>query len=49
MRLDTAIQLAAALGVPLSDMIEGIAWAPGYSLRGHFEAALGAGTGASDG
>lgn len=33
-RLETAIKLAGALGVSLSELIDGIAWAPGYSERG---------------
>lgn len=39
-RLDTAIKLAGALDVPLSELVEGIAWAPGYSQRGQFEASV---------
>jgi len=39
-RLETAIKLAGALGVSLSELIDGIAWAPGYSERGHFNAAM---------
>jgi transcriptional regulator with XRE-family HTH domain len=35
-RLETAIKLAGALKVPLSELIEGIAWAPGSTERGVF-------------
>lgn len=36
-RIDTAIKLAGALGVPLDDLIEGIEWTPGATRRGGFE------------
>ncbi|MBW8060316.1 MAG: helix-turn-helix transcriptional regulator [Solirubrobacterales bacterium] len=41
-RIDTAIKLAGALGVPLDDLIHGIAWTPGYARAGRFEATVGA-------
>jgi XRE family transcriptional regulator, regulator of sulfur utilization len=38
-RLDTAIKLAGAAGVPLGDLIAGIEWSPGTFHRGQFETA----------
>jgi transcriptional regulator with XRE-family HTH domain len=35
-RIDTAIKLAGAIGVPLGDLIEGIEWSPGTASRGSF-------------
>jgi transcriptional regulator with XRE-family HTH domain len=35
-RIDTAVKLAGALGVPLSALIEGIDWSPGSTSRGSF-------------
>jgi XRE family transcriptional regulator, regulator of sulfur utilization len=35
-RIDTAIKLAGALGVPLSELIEGIDWTPGSTTVGSF-------------
>ena len=35
-RIDTAIKLAGALGVPLDHLIHGIAWTPGRTERGLF-------------
>lgn len=35
-RIDTAVKLAGALGVPLSELIEGIDWSPGSTSRGSF-------------
>jgi transcriptional regulator with XRE-family HTH domain len=37
-RLDTAIKLAGAAGVPLSELVAGIEWTPGFARRGRFEA-----------
>ena len=37
-RLDTAIKLAGAAGVPLAELVAGIEWSPGFSQRGQFEA-----------
>jgi transcriptional regulator with XRE-family HTH domain len=42
-RLDTAIKLAGAAGVPLAELVAGIEWSPGFSRRGRFEAAEGGG------
>jgi len=36
-RIDTAIKMAGAVGVPLADLVEGIAWTPGEAQRGRFE------------
>jgi transcriptional regulator with XRE-family HTH domain len=41
-RIDTAIKLAGALELPLSELIEGIDWSPGSTSRGSFS--LGAGS-----
>ena len=35
-RIDTAIKLAGAVGVPLSELTDGIGWSPGTSSRGAF-------------
>lgn len=35
-RIDTAIKLAGALGVPPAELIEGIDWSPGSTSRGSF-------------
>jgi len=35
-RIDTAIKLAGAIGVPLGELIEGIEWSPGTASRGSF-------------
>ena len=35
-RIDTAIKLAAALDVPLDELIEGIDWSPGSTSSGSF-------------
>jgi len=35
-RIDTAIKLAGAIGVPLGELIEGIEWSPGTASRGRF-------------
>lgn len=35
-RIDTAIKLAGALGVPLGELIDGIEWSPGTANRGSF-------------
>jgi XRE family transcriptional regulator, regulator of sulfur utilization len=37
-RIDTAIKVAGALGVPLGDLTEGIDWRPGETRPGHFKA-----------
>jgi transcriptional regulator with XRE-family HTH domain len=36
-RIDTLIKLAAALSIPPSDLLEGIAWHPGLTRSGSFE------------
>lgn len=36
-RIDTAIKMAGAVGAPLADLVEGIAWTPGEAQRGRFE------------
>jgi transcriptional regulator with XRE-family HTH domain len=38
-RIDTAVKLAGALGVPIDDLIEGINWQPGSVERGGFNIA----------
>jgi transcriptional regulator with XRE-family HTH domain len=38
-RIDTAVKLAGAVGVPLGDLADGIEWAPGMARRGEFEIA----------
>jgi XRE family transcriptional regulator, regulator of sulfur utilization len=35
-RIDTAVKLAGALGVPFDDLIEGIDWRPGSAKSGTF-------------
>jgi transcriptional regulator with XRE-family HTH domain len=35
-RIDTAIKLAAAVGVPVSDLLAGIGWTPGNVCPGGF-------------
>lgn len=35
-RVDTAVKLAGALGVPIDDLIEGINWTPGETRPGRF-------------
>lgn len=35
-RIDTAIKLAGALGVPPAELIDGIEWSPGSTSRGSF-------------
>lgn len=35
-RIDTAIKLAGAVGVPVSVLLDGIEWSPGSATRGHF-------------
>ncbi len=37
-RIDTAIRLAGALGVPCEELFEGIEWTPGSARRGSFVA-----------
>lgn len=46
-RVDTAMKLAGALGVPLSALVEGIEWSPGDSRRGEFDVAVGSCAGAN--
>jgi len=36
-RIDTALKMAGAVGVPLADLVDGIAWTPGETQRGQFE------------
>jgi transcriptional regulator with XRE-family HTH domain len=36
-RIDTAIKLAGAAGIPLGELIAGIEWTPGSFHRGQFE------------
>lgn len=36
-QLDTAIKIAAALGVPLEALAEGIVWTPAEDTRGKFK------------
>lgn len=35
-RIDTAIKLAGAVGVPLADLLDGIWWEPGETRPGRF-------------
>jgi transcriptional regulator with XRE-family HTH domain len=35
-RIDTAIKLAGALGIPPAELLEGIDWSPGSTSRGSF-------------
>jgi transcriptional regulator with XRE-family HTH domain len=35
-RIDTLVKLAGALGVPPSELIEGIGWSPGSTTAGQF-------------
>ncbi len=42
-RIDTAIKLAGAVGVPLSELTAGIEWSSGFARRGQFEATRGGG------
>jgi transcriptional regulator with XRE-family HTH domain len=35
-RIDTAIKLAGALGIPPAELIDGIDWSPGSTSRGSF-------------
>jgi transcriptional regulator with XRE-family HTH domain len=44
-RIDTAIKVAGALGVPLDELIEGIGWSPGSTTVGSFSVGPGAGSG----
>lgn len=36
-RIDTLAKLAGALGVPASELLDGIAWRPGYARLGGWE------------
>lgn len=38
-RVDTAIKLAAALGVDVGDLLAGMVWTPGQTLPGQFKPA----------
>jgi transcriptional regulator with XRE-family HTH domain len=40
-RIDTAVKLAGAMGVPLSDLVDGIEWVPGMTKHGEFEVITG--------
>lgn len=40
-RVDTAVKLAGALGVPFDDLIEGIDWTPGSTSPGRFSVGAG--------
>jgi transcriptional regulator with XRE-family HTH domain len=46
-RIDTLVKLAGSLGVPPTELLEGIEWTPGSTTTGQFEvaAAEGAETG----
>jgi transcriptional regulator with XRE-family HTH domain len=35
-RIDTAVKLAGAVGVPVADLLAGIEWTPGYMRPGGF-------------
>jgi transcriptional regulator with XRE-family HTH domain len=36
-RIDTLVKLAGGLGVEATDLLEGIAWAPGATIYGSFD------------
>ena len=36
-RIDTAIKMAGAVGVPPAELFEGIVWKPGNTTRGEFK------------
>lgn len=38
-RIDTAVKLAGALGVPVAELFDGIGWSPGSATRGSFSVA----------
>jgi transcriptional regulator with XRE-family HTH domain len=40
-RIDTLVKLAGALGVPVSELTEGIEWSPGSATVGEFSVAAG--------
>ena len=42
-RIDTAIKLAGAVGVPLGELIDGIEWSPGFARPGQFASTPGGG------
>ena len=42
-RIDTAIKLAGAVDVHLSELVAGIEWSPGFARPGQFAATRGAG------
>jgi transcriptional regulator with XRE-family HTH domain len=42
-RIDTVIKIAAALRIPLDDLIEGIEWSPGSTNIGSFSVKAGSG------
>jgi transcriptional regulator with XRE-family HTH domain len=48
-RIDTAIKLAGAVGAPVSELVAGIEWSPGFARAGQFEAVSGGGGGGEDG
>jgi transcriptional regulator with XRE-family HTH domain len=43
-RIDTAIKLAGALEVDIEELIQGIAWRPGFTHVGQFKDTAGEGT-----
>jgi transcriptional regulator with XRE-family HTH domain len=48
-RIDTAIKLAGALGLPLASLVEGIDWQPGSTQAGAFSLAVESPDGAGGG
>jgi len=42
-RIDTALKLAGAVGVPLADLVDRIEWTSGTARRGNFEIAADSG------
>ncbi len=48
-RIDTAIKLAGALGLPLASLVEGIDWRPGSTQTGAFSLAVGSPEGSGGG
>ena len=38
-RIDTLVKLAGSLGVPPTDLLEGIEWTPGSTTAGQFQVA----------
>jgi len=41
-RIDTLVKLAGSLGVPPTDLLEGIEWTPGSTTAGQFQVATAA-------